>query len=247
MFKIVFLLALDSGKCRPGFVLGLMRTLKSKQFSLYPSLSFISKHQLSWDGIESVAPGIILALPPTLDKSLKEYRTLQSEQYITTWTRPLISEKARILSLSHSRRVLLASHCSNLFLDQADCALVLLSEFENALKLYQIKVHDFRAFGASKAFNCESHFTKSFQACHWKSCNTITEFIKFLPYLADMDSHPTFLEIIQVKWDFLKVGNKKREYLAPSSKNMEHYSHLAREQDTTGQDQSNAQDIFSLL
>ena len=44
--------------------------------SLYPSFSSLSKNQLARDGPDSVAPVVITALSPSLDKSLKEDRSL---------------------------------------------------------------------------------------------------------------------------------------------------------------------------
>ena len=44
--------------------------------SLYPSPSFLSKNQLAKEGPDSVAPVLIPALAPTLDKSLKGDRSL---------------------------------------------------------------------------------------------------------------------------------------------------------------------------
>ena len=44
--------------------------------SLYPSPSFLSKNQLAKEGPDSVAPVVIPALAPTLDKSLKGDRSL---------------------------------------------------------------------------------------------------------------------------------------------------------------------------
>ena len=44
--------------------------------SLYPSPSFLSKNQLAREGPDSVAPVVIPALAPTLDKSLKGDRSL---------------------------------------------------------------------------------------------------------------------------------------------------------------------------
>ena len=44
--------------------------------SLYPSASFLSKNQLAKEGPDSVAPVVIPALAPTLDKSLKGDRSL---------------------------------------------------------------------------------------------------------------------------------------------------------------------------
>ena len=44
--------------------------------SLYPSPSFLSKNQLAKEGPDSVAPLVIPALAPTLDRSLKSDRSL---------------------------------------------------------------------------------------------------------------------------------------------------------------------------
>ena len=44
--------------------------------SLYPSPSFLSKNQLAKEGPDSVAPVVIPALAPSLDKSLKGDRSL---------------------------------------------------------------------------------------------------------------------------------------------------------------------------
>ena len=44
--------------------------------SLYPSPSFLSKNQLAKEGPDSVAPVVIPALAPTLDKSIKSDRSL---------------------------------------------------------------------------------------------------------------------------------------------------------------------------
>ena len=44
--------------------------------SLYPSSSFLSKNQLAKEGPDSVAPVVIPALTPSLDKSLRSDRFL---------------------------------------------------------------------------------------------------------------------------------------------------------------------------
>ena len=44
--------------------------------SLYPSPRFLSKNELAKEGPDSVAPGVITALAPTLDRSLKSDRSL---------------------------------------------------------------------------------------------------------------------------------------------------------------------------
>ena len=47
----------------------------TSKVSLYPSPSFLSKNQLAKKGPDSVAPVVIPALAPTLDKSLKSDRS----------------------------------------------------------------------------------------------------------------------------------------------------------------------------
>ena len=78
--KTVFLLALGSGKCRSEIHAWLHKNIRHQsdwsKVSLYPSPSFLSKNQLAKEGPDSVAPVVIPALPPTLDKSLKGGRSL---------------------------------------------------------------------------------------------------------------------------------------------------------------------------
>ena len=48
---------------------------------------------------------------------------------------------------------------------------------QQALDLVQVKVHDIRAFAASKAFYGGVSVDQIMQACHWKAHNTFTIFI----------------------------------------------------------------------
>ena len=79
-FKTVFLLALGSGKHRSEIHAWQNRNIRHQpdwsKVSLYPSPSFLSKNQLAKEGPDSVAPGVIPALAPTLDRSLKSDRSL---------------------------------------------------------------------------------------------------------------------------------------------------------------------------
>ena len=79
-FKTVFLLALGSGKCRSEMHAWQNRNIRHQsdwsKVSLYPSPSFLSKNQLAKEGPDSVAAGVITALVPTLDRSLKSDRSL---------------------------------------------------------------------------------------------------------------------------------------------------------------------------
>ena len=78
--KTVFLLALGSGKRRSEIHVWLYKNIRHQenwsQVSFYPSPSFLSKNQLARDGPASVAPVVIPALAPTLDKSLSEDKSL---------------------------------------------------------------------------------------------------------------------------------------------------------------------------
>ena len=79
-FKAVFLFALGLAKCRSEIHACLNRNIRHQsdwsKVSLYSSPSFLSKNQLAKEGPDSVAPGVITALAPTLDRSLKSDRSL---------------------------------------------------------------------------------------------------------------------------------------------------------------------------
>ena len=81
-FKTVFLMALGSGKCRGEIHAWLHKNIRHQsdwsKVSLYPSPSFLSKNQLAKEGPDSVAPVVLPALAPSLDKSLKGDRSLWS-------------------------------------------------------------------------------------------------------------------------------------------------------------------------
>ena len=79
-FKTVFLLALGFGKRRSEIHAWLYKNIRRQenwsQVSLYPSPSFLSKNKLARDGPASVAPVVIPALAPTLDKFLSDDKSL---------------------------------------------------------------------------------------------------------------------------------------------------------------------------
>ena len=79
-FKTVFLLALGSGKRRSEIHAWLYKNIRHQenwsQVSLYPSPSFLSKNQLARDGSASVASVVIPALAPSLDRSLRDDKSL---------------------------------------------------------------------------------------------------------------------------------------------------------------------------
>ena len=79
-FKTVFVLALGSGKRRSEIHAWIHRNIRHQEdwsnVSLSPSPSFISKNHLAKEGPSCVAPVAIPALAPTLDRFLKEDRSL---------------------------------------------------------------------------------------------------------------------------------------------------------------------------
>ena len=79
-FKTAFLLALGSSKRRSEIHAWQHKNIRHQtdwsKVSLFPSPSFLSKNQLAKEGPGSVAPVVIPALAPTLDKSLKSDRSL---------------------------------------------------------------------------------------------------------------------------------------------------------------------------
>ena len=79
-FKTVYLLALGTGKRRSEIHARLFKNVRHQEnrskVSLYPSPIFLSKNQLAREGPSCVAPVVIPALVPSLDKSLQEEKSL---------------------------------------------------------------------------------------------------------------------------------------------------------------------------
>ena len=88
---------------------GYIRTSDTRsKMSLYPSPSFLSKNQLTKEGPDSVAPVVLPALAPSLDKSLKGDRSLcpvRALRYYIDRTSDLRQNKVS-WSLSPSRKFL---------------------------------------------------------------------------------------------------------------------------------------------
>ena len=107
-FKTVFLLALGSGKRRSEIHAWQNRNIRHQsdwsKVSLYPSPSFLSKNQLAKEGPDSVAPVVIPALAPTLDRSLKSDRSLCPVRALRYYLERT-SGRIRSWSLSPSRKV----------------------------------------------------------------------------------------------------------------------------------------------
>ena len=125
-FKTVFLLALGSGKRRSEIHAWQNKNIRHQsdwsKVSLFPSPSFLSKNQLAKEGPESVAPVVIPALAPTLDRSLKSDRSLWLEPYATIWTGLQTSGRQGI-SFCLLQEEFRQGHlpCHYLLMDQANC------------------------------------------------------------------------------------------------------------------------------
>ena len=186
-FKTVFLLDLGSGKRRSEIHAWVHRNIRHQDWSnvsLYPSPSFISKNHLAKEGPGCVALVIIPALAPTLDKSLKEDRTLcpvRSLRYYLDKTKDLQSDKELVFisfRKSFTKDIVPATVSS--WIKQTIGLCYQLSD-EQSQNLHQVRAHDVRAFAASKAFQGGVPLDQILSACHWKSHNTFTQF-----YLKDV-------------------------------------------------------------
>ena len=187
-FKTVFLLALASGKRRSEIHAWLNKNIRHQadwsKVSLYPSPSFLAKNHLAKEGPECVAPVVIPALTPTLDKSLKEDRSLcpvRALRYYLDKTQDLRTGKELVfVSFKHGFNKDISPVTISSWIKQTVVLCYDLSD-QDTLTLHQVKAHDVRAFAASKAFQGGISLDQILAACHWKSHNTFTQF-----YLKDV-------------------------------------------------------------
>ena len=187
-FKTVFLLALGSGKRRSEIHTWLNKNIRHQadwsKVSLYPSPTFLAKNHLAKEGPECVAPVVIPALAPTLDKSLKEDRSLcpiRALRYYLDKTQDLRQGKELVfVSFKKGFTKNISPATISSWIKQTVILCYELSDQE-ALTLHQVKAHDVRAVAASKAFQGGISLDQIMSACHWKSHNTFTQF-----YLKDV-------------------------------------------------------------
>ena len=192
-FKTVFLLALGSGKRWSEIHAWLYRNIRHQenwsQVSLYPSPGFLSKNQLARDGSAAVAPVVIPALAPSLDKSLKEDKSLcpvRALRYYLDRTKDLRSGKDLVfVSFRKSFQKDIVPATVSSWIKQTVLLCYQLSDQE-AQTLHQVRAHDVRAFAASKAFQGGVSLDQILSACHWKAHKTFTQF--YLKDLAWADS-----------------------------------------------------------
>ena len=198
-FKTVFLLALGSGKRRSEIHAWLHKNIRHQsdwsKVSLYASPSFLSKNQLAKEGPDSVAPVVIPALAPSLDRSLKGDRSLcpvRALRYYLDRTTDLRQNKELVfVSFKKGFDKDISPATISSWIKQTVILCYELSDQE-ALSLHQVKAHDVRAFAASKAFQSGISLDQILSACHWKSHNTFTQF--YLKDVAWADSELFHLE-----------------------------------------------------
>ena len=187
-FKTVFLLALGSGKRRSEIHAWQNKNIRHQadwsKVSLFPSPSFLSKNQLAKEGPDSVAPVVIPALAPTLDRALKSDRSLcpiRALRYCLDRTSDLRQNKDLVfVSFKKGFNKDISPSTISSWIKQTVILCYELSDQE-AHKLHQVKAHDVRAFAASRAFQGGCSLEQILSACHWKSHNTFTQF-----YLKDV-------------------------------------------------------------
>ena len=152
-FKTVFLLALGSGKRRSEIHAWQNRNIRHQsdwsKVSLFPSSSFLSKNQLAKEGPDSVAPVVIPAQAPTLDRSLKSDRSLcpvRALRYYLDRTSDLRQNKELVFvsfKKGFDKDISPATISSRI--KQTVILCYELSDQE-AHSLHQVKAHDVRAF-----------------------------------------------------------------------------------------------------
>ena len=187
-FKTVFLLALGSGKRRSEIHAWQHKNIRHQsdwsKVSLFPSPSFLSKNQLAKEGPESVAPVVIPALAPTLDRSLKSDKSLcpvRALHYYLDRTSGMRQDKDLVfVSFKKGFDKDISPATISSWIKQTVILCYELSD-HRAHTLHQVKAHDVRAFAASKAFQSGVSLEQILSACHWKSHNTFTQF-----YLKDV-------------------------------------------------------------
>ena len=165
-FKTVFVLALGSGKSRCEIYAWQNKNIRHQsdwsKVSQYPSPSFLSKNQPAKDGPDSVAPVVILALDPTLDRSLCLVRALR---YCLDRTSDLRQNKGLVfVSFKKGFDKDISPATISSWIKQTVFLCYELSDQE-ALTLHQVKAHNVRAF-ASTVLQSGVSLEKIMSACH---------------------------------------------------------------------------------
>ena len=128
-----------------------------------------SKNQLAKEGPDCVAPGVIPALAPTLDRSLKSDRSLcpvRALRYYWDWTSDYRQNKEVVfVSFKKGFDKDISSASISSWIKQTVILCYELSD-QQAHTLHQVKAHDVRAFAASKVFQSGVFLDPILSACH---------------------------------------------------------------------------------
>ena len=187
-FKTVFLLALGSGKSCREIHAWLYKNIRHQEngskVSLYSSPIFLSRNQLAREGASCVAPVVIPALAPSLDKSLQEDKTLcpvKALCYYLDRTKGLRKGKDLVfVTYKKTFHKDIVPATISYWMKQTILLCYQLSD-EESQTLHQVRANDVRAFAASKPFQWGVSLDQILSACHWKDHNTFTQF-----YLKDV-------------------------------------------------------------
>ena len=140
----------------------------------------MSKNHLAKEGPTCVAPVVIPALAPTLDRSLKEDRSLcpvRALHHYLDKTKDLrLGKELVFVSFRKSFQKDIVPATISSSIKQTIVLCYQLSD-QQAQDLHQVRAHDVRAFATSKAFQGGVPLDQILAACHWKSHNTFTQFI----------------------------------------------------------------------
>ena len=131
-----------------------------------------------------MAPVVIPALAPTLDRSLKSDRSLcpvRALRYYLDRTSELRQNKELVfISFKKGFDKDISPATISLWIKQTVILCYELSD-QDSQALHQGRAHDVRSFAASKAFQAGVSLEQILSACHWKPHNTFTQF-----YLKDV-------------------------------------------------------------
>ena len=155
-FKTLLLLALGSGKRRSEIHAWQNKNIRHQsKVSLYPSPGFLSKNHLAKEGPDSVAPVVIPALAPPLDRPLKYDRShclVRALHYYLDRTSDLRQNKELVfVSFKKGCDKDIWPATISSWIRQTVILCYEISDQE-AHTLRQVKAHDVRAFAASKVF-----------------------------------------------------------------------------------------------
>ena len=166
-FKTVFLLALGSGKRRSKIHAWQNRNIRHQsdwsKVSLYPSPSILSKNQLAKEGPDSLAPVVIPALAPMLDRSLCLIRALR--YYLDRMSDHRQNKELVFVSFKKGFDKDISPATISSWITQTVILRYELSDQE-AHTLHQVKAHAVGAFVASKAFQLGVSLDPVLPACY---------------------------------------------------------------------------------